>query len=91
MKQAEELRDLLEQCRQKDLRVSLIRGYGLDALYCRLTRDHKDFDFLVQAGSRDDFVELISQRGYRAVPGEFDTRRRKEAYRQPVSDYQAES
>jgi hypothetical protein len=89
-RQAEALLDLLVRSDDDGLGVSLIAGYGLDALYGKLTRDHHDFDFLVEAGSRDGFVKLLSSRGYVCLPEECEPSRRKEAYRHGHSGYQAE-
>ena len=86
-RQAKELRALLEQCAQQGLLVSLVGGYGLDALYGRLTRAHRDFDLLVEAGSREAFLALLQQRGYARLPEAAEPKLRREVYRQADTGY----
>lgn len=92
LKQAAALAELLRCCYEANVQVSLIGGYGLDALYGRLTRDHHDFDFLVEAGSRDTFVNMLMDLGYENDPAQTELHRRKEGYvnRMPEADYEAQ-
>jgi hypothetical protein len=68
MRQAEALIELLRRSDEANVQVSLIGGYGLDALYGQLTRDHHDFDLLVEAGSRDTLVKILIDLGYESDP-----------------------
>ena len=92
MRQAEALIELLLRSDEANAQVSLIGGYGLDALYGQLTRDHHDFDLLIEAGSRDTFVKILTDLGYENDPAGNDPRRRKEEYvkRGPKADYEVE-
>jgi hypothetical protein len=92
MKRAEALIDLLRRSDEANAQVSLVGGYGLDALYGQLTRDHHDFDLLVGAESRDAFVKILIDLGYENVPTRSDPRRGKEEYIKRVSeaDYEVE-
>ena len=64
MKQAQALIALIRRCDQEDLPVCVFGGYGLDALYGRLTRDHDDFDLLIRAASQPRFVQILEALGY---------------------------
>jgi hypothetical protein len=86
MRQAEALIELLRRSDEANVQVSLIGGYGLDALYGQLTRDHHDFDLLVEVGSRDTLVKILTDLGYENDPAGNDPRRRKEEYVQHGSE-----
>ena len=92
LRQAEVLLELLRRCGEANVQVSLTGGYGLDALYGQLTRDHHDFDLLVEAGSRNTLVKILMDLGYENVPARNDPRRRKEEYvkRGSEDDYEVE-
>ncbi|MBV7334865.1 nucleotidyltransferase family protein [Chloroflexi bacterium TSY] len=55
---------LLQECDRVGLFVSVFGGYGLDALYGKLTRDHGDFDLIVETQMEDQFVEILERHGY---------------------------
>ena len=43
---------ILVKCHQLGIRVWVTGGYGLDALYGTLTRDHNDFDLFINPVSQ---------------------------------------
>lgn len=62
--QLELLQELLTRLEQQGVRFILAGGYGLDALYGSLTRNHKDYDFLVFDESVADFESILSELGF---------------------------
>ena len=44
----------------------LTGGYGLDALYGKLTRDHRDIDLYISRNQKDVFEEFLSELGFTA-------------------------
>lgn len=55
---------LAESFEAHHVSYSIIGGYGLDALYGKLTRDHEDIDVLVRAGSEDAARRVILDAGF---------------------------
>ena len=47
LKQLEILFELIDKCKEKEIEIWIVGGYGLDALYGSLTRDHGDIDLIV--------------------------------------------
>ena len=63
-KQLKFLLDILTKCEQENIITWVLGGYGLDALYGRLTRDHKDFDLHIYKKDKEKFIEIIKSLGY---------------------------
>ena len=81
-KQAQALITLLQQCDAGGVVVTVFGGYGLDALYGKLTRDHCDFDLVVEPSTRPHLERVLVSQGYTLIsvwsePG------RKEVYTHP--------
>ncbi len=55
LRQVETLGGLIEQCKQEGVDICVAGGYGLDALYGSLTRDHGDVDLFVD----DKGIEVL--------------------------------
>ena len=79
-KQLDALIALVLACHERDLLLSVVGGYGLDALFGKLTRDHHDFDIVIKSEDEPKFSELLLELGYRHVP-EWSEPGRKEVYR----------
>ena len=48
-------------------------GWGVDALVGRQTRSHNDIDVFVQKDDADDFIKMITSKGYKEIEVEFTT------------------
>jgi hypothetical protein len=72
---------LLKHCDAKAIPVCVCGGYGLDALYGQLTRDHSDFDLMIHAESQNEFTRILGELGYEYVP-ERSVPGQKSAYHQ---------
>lgn len=68
IKQLDSLLAILRECRRLGIRVWVVGGYGLDALYGALTRDHGDFDLFIKEESKDKFIQIINRHGYKYTP-----------------------
>lgn len=68
LRQLNSLMEILTECRKLKIRVWITGGYGLDALYGALTRDHGDFDLFVKEKSKDRFIQIIRSFGYQYTP-----------------------
>jgi len=81
-KQAQALITLLQQCDAEDVVVTVFGGYGLDALYGKLTRDHRDFDLVIEPSTRPHLERVLVNQGYTHIPAwsELD---RKEVFTHP--------
>jgi hypothetical protein len=77
--QAQALIQLLQECDVQGLAVSVFGGYGLDALYGRLTRDHGDFDLVVATEAQAQLIAVLVRQGYERMP-EWSEPRRKEVF-----------
>lgn len=64
IKQKELLFKLIDTATQKNIRIFITGGYGLDALYGELTRDHRDIDIYIHAKDEDIFIELLHSIGF---------------------------
>ena len=58
------LQKIVEGCKQGGVDLSVIGGYGLDGLYGKLTRDHKDIDLLVEDGGELKLRGIITSLGF---------------------------
>ncbi len=67
-RQLDALLALLKQCDAVDLPICVFGGYGLDALYGKLTRDHHDFDIIVATDNQEPLIEILMTLGYEHVP-----------------------
>src|SRR3989344_7941728 len=54
----------LSKCAALGIKVWVVGGYGLDALYGKLTRDHGDFDLYLCKSSIDRFIKTIKSFGF---------------------------
>lgn len=81
--QAEALLKLLKECDEQGIQVCVFGGYGLDALYERLTRDHGDFDLIVEAEVQPRLSEVLKKQGYEHIPA-WDEPGRKTVYTHPA-------
>ncbi|MEM7133849.1 MAG: hypothetical protein AAF702_46565 [Chloroflexota bacterium] len=63
--QVDALISLIQQGHERELLFSVVGGYGLDALYGRLTRDHHDFDIVIKAVDEANYKQLLVELGYR--------------------------
>lgn len=68
LKQLDSLLAILAECDQLGIRAWVVGGYGLDALYGALTRDHGDFDLFIKEESKDKFIQIIRRHGYQYTP-----------------------
>lgn len=64
LKQLEILGNLVNQCRQKEVDVCVVGGYGVDALYGKLTRDHGDVDLIVENGKKTEIENILKQMSF---------------------------
>lgn len=64
LKQVGILQKLVEKCKQEEVDISIIGGYGLDGLYGKLTRDHKDIDLLVKDGGETKLCGIVASLGF---------------------------
>lgn len=55
---------IINSCDTSNIRLLVVGGYGLDALYGRLTRDHNDFDLFVYEQSKAKFITIIQNIGF---------------------------
>jgi hypothetical protein len=81
MQQALALVRLMQHCDAQKVCMSIFGGYGLDALYGKLTRDHSDFDLVIENEAEDHFVKILAELDYEYLPERSDPGR-KAAYRQ---------
>lgn len=63
-KQITYLFDLLEKSRANNIVVWVLGGYGLDALYGKLTRDHRDFDLHIYKKDKNAFIKILESLKY---------------------------
>jgi len=73
LKRLRSLLDISSECQKQGITVWVFGGYGLDALYGKLTRDHRDFDLYVKEGSEEKLVEIIKKLGYYLTPEKIGT------------------
>lgn len=81
-KQAQALVTLLQQCDAEGIIVTVFGGYGLDALYGKLTREHRDFDLVVEPSTRPQLERVLVSQGYTHIPA-WSEPGRKEMYTHP--------
>lgn len=81
--QAQALIRLLQGCDAQGLTVSVFGGYGLDALYGRLTRDHGDFDLVVATETKAPLRAVLAKQGYKHMPA-WSEPGRKEVFVHPA-------
>lgn len=55
---------MLLKCEEQGVIVWVLGGYGLDALYGQLTRDHGDFDLYIAEKNKNEFIRVIESLGY---------------------------
>jgi len=65
IRQLDSLLAILAECRRFGIRVWVVGGYGLDALYGALTRDHSDFDLFIREESEEKFIQIARKYGYK--------------------------
>lgn len=58
--QKELLFRLLDLSEKNKIKVFVMGGYGLDALYGKLTRDHRDFDIYIYKQDETKFKQLLA-------------------------------
>jgi len=61
---ANELTILCSETERAGVKMSVAGGYGLDALYGSLTRDHGDYDLLVADKDANALSEILLRKGY---------------------------
>jgi len=71
--------ELIDKCKQSRVEVCIVGGYGLDALYGSLTRDHGDIDMLVRGNELQDMRDIVEKMGFIEDTG--DTDQNKNLYR----------
>ena len=81
--QAEALLKLLKECDEQGIQVCVFGGYGLDSLYGRLTRDHGDFDLIVETNMQPHLAEVLKKQDYEHMPA-WDEPGRKTVYIHPA-------
>lgn len=64
LQQIQALLDILKQCDEQGIKISVAGGYGLDGFYGSLTRDHHDADLLVRDAQEADLISLLESNGY---------------------------
>ncbi len=64
-KQLSLLLTLLGMCKERGIQMWVFGGYGLDALYGQLTRDHGDIDLCVRDEDLTSLEKLFEQLGFR--------------------------
>lgn len=67
-KRLESLLAVSSECQKQGIIVWVFGGYGLDALYGKLTRDHRDFDLYVEGNLEEKFIEIIKKLGFYLTP-----------------------
>jgi hypothetical protein len=55
------LKKLLKLCKENDIRISVIGGYGLDGLLGQLTQKHNDLDLIALRKDREKLINLIRE------------------------------
>lgn len=58
------LLNLLREAKKQAIEIIVTGGYGLDALYGKLTRNHRDFDLFVHFSDKDRFTNLLNNLGF---------------------------
>ena len=66
--QLESLINIIAASEREGIQAWVFGGYGLDALYGKLTRNHRDIDVFVYERDLDVFREIITQQGYYETP-----------------------
>jgi hypothetical protein len=84
-RQAQMLIELLQECDEQGIMISVFGGYGLDALYGQLTRDHGDFDLFAAPEAHPHLFGVLAAQGYRHVP-EWREEGFKEVFIHPTVD-----
>ena len=56
--------NLLKKANKKGVVVFVDGGYGLDALYGKLTRDHRDFDLFIHNYDKEKFTAILNKNGF---------------------------
>lgn len=64
IKQKELLFKICNLAEQNNIEIFITGGYGLDALYGALTRDHRDFDIYLYSKDEKMFVKLLEKIGF---------------------------
>jgi predicted nucleotidyltransferase len=77
--QVEILHQLVELCKNDDVDIYVMGGYGVDGLYGDLTRNHGDIDILVEEEKIQNFQDIVEQAGF--VEDTTNTDRNKKVYR----------
>ncbi len=62
--QLEMLFRILDLAKLRGIAVYITGGYGLDALYGRLTRDHRDIDVYIKQGQAKEFENSLHELGF---------------------------
>ena len=55
--------ELFAVCEQRNLRIWLLGGWGIDALLGRISRGHGDIDILAEADSREGLLKVLQHIG----------------------------
>jgi lincosamide nucleotidyltransferase A/C/D/E len=63
MKEKEAIR-LNRLLMDKDIQTWVVRGWGIDALYGKQTRSHKDLDLIMQVDDIDNACQILNDAGY---------------------------
>lgn len=78
-KQLVTLHELVEKCKQEKVDICVAGGYGLDALYGKLTRDHEDIDLLVEDSKLQKLRNILEEMGF--IEDLSDSDKNKNLYR----------
>lgn len=66
-KQLDLLFTIIDLAEQDKIRIYITGGYGLDALYGELTRDHRDIDIYLHASDENVFINILYNLGFTAT------------------------
>ncbi len=79
LKQLEILFELIDKCKEKEIEIWIVGGYGLDALYGSLTRDHGDIDLIVWEKDLLAVGKMVEEMGFMKDANEAE--KNKKVYR----------
>ena len=71
--------ELVDRCKQSGIDICIVGGYGLDALYGKLTRDHGDIDLLIPENKLRETRTIVEEMGF--IEDTTDTDKNKNLYR----------
>jgi len=59
--------EILNEAKDVGVEILVVGGYGLDVLYGKLTRDHRDFDMYVHKADREKIENIFTLHGFLAT------------------------